>query len=148
MHNLCHHSRLRPWLGQHNNLWGKCPHLSHHHPHKYTMHHQCNKFKPPPPLHPLRWDKCLHSKTVPTNLPPTINKGKLEITIPATRETTNHREAVNNQTPPTMPQQISQRRIPRDQMHQGAMPHCTQTNHAHSVRSMGTIHSSVPSCAA
>ena len=30
-------------------------------------------------------------------------------------------------------------------MHQGTMPHYTQTNHAYSVRSMGTIHSSVPS---
>ena len=82
MHNLHHRSRLKPWLGQHNSMWGKFPHLWHHHPHKYTMHHQCNKFKPPPPL---RWDKCSHNKTVPTSLPPTTNKGKLEITGPCNK---------------------------------------------------------------
>ena len=63
------------------------------------MHHQCNKFNPSPllhPLQPLHWDKFLHNKTVPTSLPPTINKGKLEITIPTTREITNCRKAVNN----------------------------------------------------
>ena len=68
----------------------------HHHPHKYTMHHQYNKFKRLPPLHPLHWDKCSHNKTVPTSLPPTINKGKLEITGPATKAITNRREAVSN----------------------------------------------------
>ena len=123
-------------------MWGKCPHSWHRHPHKSTMHHQCNKFKPLPPLH---WDKCLHRKTIPTSLPPTINKGKLEIIGPATRAITNRREAVSNRILPTMPQQTSQPRIPHNKMHQGAMPHCTQTNHAHSMRSMCTIHSSAPS---
>ena len=60
------------------------------------MLYQCKWFKPQSPLHPLHWDKCLHNKTVPTSLPPTTNKGKLEITDPTTRETTNHMEAVNN----------------------------------------------------
>ena len=109
------------------------------------MHHQCNKFKPLPPLHLLYWDKCSHNKTVPTNLPPLINKGNLGIIGPTTKAITNHREAVNNRILPTMSQQTSQPRIPCDQMHQDAMPHCAQTNHAHSVRSMGTIHSSAPS---
>ena len=66
------------------------------------MHHQCNRFKPPPPLHSLHWDKCSHNKTVPTSLPPIINKGKLETTSPATKAITNYREAVNNRTLPTM----------------------------------------------
>ena len=96
MHSLCHYSRLKPWLSQHNSMWGKFPHLWHHHPHKYTMHHQCNKLKPPPLLHPLYWDKCSHNKTVPTSLSPTINKGNLETTGPTTKAITNHREAVNN----------------------------------------------------
>ena len=144
MHNLCHCSRLRPWLGQHNSFWGKFPHLWHHHPHKSTMHHQCNQFKPPPLLHPPRWDKCLHKKTVPTSLPPTINKGKLEIIGPATKAITNHREAVNNRTLPTMLRQTDQPKTPHDRMHQGATPRCTQTNRAHSVRSMSTTHLSVP----
>ena len=67
------------------------------------MHHQCKWFKPLPLLHPLRWDKCSHNKTVLTSLPPTINKGKLKITILATKEITNHKEAVNNGTLLTMP---------------------------------------------
>ena len=60
------------------------------------MHHQCKQFKPPPPLHPLHWDRYLHNKTIPTSQPPIINKGKLGITSPATKAITNRREAVNN----------------------------------------------------
>ena len=60
------------------------------------MHHQCNKFKPPPPLHPFHWDKYSHNKTIPTNLPPTINKGKPGTTDLATKEITNHKEVVSN----------------------------------------------------
>ena len=60
------------------------------------MHHQCNQFKPLLPLLSLHWDKCLHSKTIPTSLPPTINKGKLETTGPTTKAITNRKEAVNN----------------------------------------------------
>ena len=145
MHNLCHCSRLRPWHGRHNNMRGKCPHLWHRHPPKFIMHHQCNRFKPPPSLHPLHWEKCLHNKTVPISLPLIINKGKLGITSPATKEITNHREAVNNRTLPTMLWQIGQLKTPHYQMHQDAMPCFAQTNHAHYVMFMGTTHLSVPS---
>ena len=81
------------------------------------MHHQCNKFKPPPSLHPLCWDKCLHNKTIPTSLPPTINKGKLEITNPATKEITNYSEVVSNQTLPIMPRLTGQPKTPHDRIH-------------------------------
>ena len=143
MHNLRHHSRIRPWLGQDSSMWGKFPHLWHHHPHKSTMHHQCNQFKPPPQLHLLRWDKCSHNKTIPTSLPTSINKGNPRIIGPKTKPITNHKEAVNNQTLPTMPQQIDPPKTPHDQMHLDAIPHYAQTNHAHSVMFMGTTHSSV-----
>ena len=109
------------------------------------MHHQCNQFKPLPLLHPLHWDKCLHNKTIPTSLPPTINNGKLEIIILGTKIITNHREVVNNQTLPTMLPQTGQPKTPHDKMHQYAMPHYVQTNCAHYVMFMGTTHSSVPS---
>ena len=109
------------------------------------MHHQCNKSKPPPLLHPLRWDKCSHTKIVPTSLPPTINKGKLETTGPATKAITNRREAVNNRTLPTMPQQTGLPKTPHDRMHQDAILYCIQTNLVHSVMFMGITHLSVPS---
>ena len=109
------------------------------------MHYQCNQFKPLPPLHLLHWDKCSHSKTVPTSLSPTINKCKLGITSPATKVITNRREVVNNRTLPTMLQKTDQPKTPHNKIHQDATPHCTQTNHAHSVKFMGTTHSSVPS---
>ena len=76
------------------------------------MHYQCKQFKPPSLLHPLHWDKCSHNKTVPTSLPPTINKGKLEIIGPRTKTTTNRREVVNNQTLPTMSWQTGQPKTP------------------------------------
>ena len=69
---------------------------------KSIMHHQYKRFKPPPLLHLLCWDKCLHNKTVPTILPPTINKGKLEITELGIKAITNQKEAVNNQILPTI----------------------------------------------
>ena len=109
------------------------------------MHYQCNKFKPPPLLHRLRWDKCSHHKTVPTILPPTINKGKLETTGPTTKETTNRREAVNNQTLPIMPRLTSYPKTPHDRMHQDTMLCCTQNNFVDSVMFMGITHLSVPS---
>ena len=59
----------------------------------------------------------MQKKIFPTSLPPTINKGKLEIIGPETKPITNRREAVNNQTLPTMPQQIDPPKIPDDQMH-------------------------------
>ena len=145
MHNLCHHSRLSPWLGKHNSMWGKCPHSWHHHPHKYTMHHQCNKFKPPPPLHPHHWDKCSHNKTIPTSLPPTINKGKLEITSLTSKAIINYREEVNNCTLPIMSRPTGHPKNPHERMHQDATLHCTQTNLVHSVMSMGITRLSVPS---
>ena len=45
----------------------------------------------------------MHSKTIPTSHPPTANKGKPGKTNPGTKATINHREAVNNQTLPTIP---------------------------------------------
>ena len=145
MHNLCHRSRLGPWLGQHNSMWGKCSHLWHHHPHKSTMHHQYNLCKPSPPLHPLHWDKCSHNKTVPTSLPPIINQRKLGITGPTTKVITNRREAFNNQTLPTMPRLIGQPKTSHNRMRQDAMLRCAQTNHAHSVMFMDITNSTVPS---
>ena len=109
------------------------------------MHHQRKQFKPPSSCHPLCWDKCSHKKIVPTSLPRTINKGNLEITSPATKAITNRREAVNNRILLKMPRQTNHPRTPHDQMQQDTMPHCVQTNHAHSMRSTGTTHSSVPS---
>ena len=97
-------------------------------PHKYTMHHQCNKFKPPPLLHPLCWDKSSHNKTVPTILPPIINKGKIETIGPATKAITNHKEVVNNRTLPAMLRKIGQLKTPHEKMHQDATPRCAQTN--------------------
>ena len=89
----------------------------HHLPLKFTMHRQCKWFNPLPPLHPLRWDKCSHNKTVPTSLPPTINKGKLEITGLTTKEITNCREVVSNRTLPIMPWLTDQLRTPHDKIH-------------------------------
>ena len=109
------------------------------------MHRQCKQFKPSPLLHLLRWDKYLHNKTIPTILPPTINNGKLEIIDPRTKATINRRKAVNNPTLPTMSRKTGHPKNPHDEMHQDVTPRYTQTNHAHSVRSMGTIHFSVPS---
>ena len=144
MHNLCHRSRIRPWHGQHNSTWGKFPHLWHRSPPKFIMDYQCKQFKPSPLLNLLLLDKYLHNKIVPTNLPSIINKGKLEIISPGTKPITNHREVVNNQTLPTMPQQTESPKTPHDKMHQDAIPDCAQTNPTHSATFMGTTHLSVP----
>ena len=74
------------------------------------------RFKPLHPLHLLCWDKYLHKKIIPTSQPPIINKGKLGITDLGTKATINHREAVNDQTLPTMLWQIDQPKILHDQM--------------------------------
>ena len=98
----------------------KCPCLWHQHPPKFSMHHQCKLSNPPPQLHLLHWDRCLHNKTVPTIHPQIINKGKLGMTDPETKATINYREVVNNQTLKTMSQQTGQPKIIHEQK-------CTKT---------------------
>ena len=88
------------------------------------MHHQCKQFKPPPLLHLLHWDRCLHSKTVPTSQPPITNKGKPVLTDPRTKEKINEMEEFNNQTLPTMLGKTEQPKILSNQMHLDAMLRC------------------------
>ena len=99
----------------------------------------------PPQLHQHPWDKYFLNRIVPTNLPPIINKGKLEKTGPATKVITNSREAVNNRTLPIMPRLTCQRKTPQGRMNQDTILHCEQTNLVHSVMFMGITHLSVPS---
>ena len=63
-----------------------------------TMYHLCKPLQPPSQLCNHPWDKFLLSKIVPTNQPPTTNKGKVEITELGIEATTNRKEATNNQT--------------------------------------------------
>ena len=94
---------------------------------KSNMYHLFKPLQPTSQLFHHPWDKFLLSKIIPTNQPPTTGKGKVEITELGTRETTNCKEASNNQT------------------HLDAMLHYGQIIRANYTTSTGTICMSSPS---
>ena len=94
---------------------------------KSNMYHPFKPLQPTSQLFHHPWDKFLLSKIVPTNQPPTTNKGKVEITELGIGAATNCKEASSNQT------------------HLDAMLRYGQIIHTNYTTSTGTIRMSSPS---